>query len=1317
MVTCPGCGKENAERYRRCGYCGTVLAPSRVGEEIRREVTIVTSDWKGSTALGERLDPESLREVQTHYFDAMRALFESRGGTIEKIIGDAIVAVFGLSTRGEDDPIRAVRAAAESQRVLANLNELLQERWGVQLVTRTGVATGDVVVGAASAGQHVVTGEALQIATAMEQNAPAAEVLLADSTLECVRDQVTVEEIGDFQPKGLPGRVTGHRLIAVSEPTTGEAEVAESQRERGDVRVCQVCGEENPADFKHCGTCGSALAKRTVARETRKTVSIVFADPKPSRPDGAAPSPEVMGEVMTRYFEGMQRALDRHGATVEKFIGDAVMAVFGLPTRHEDDALRAVRAAADMQRALPELNADFERRWGLTLANHIGVNTGEVVAGDATAGQRLVTGDTVNVAARLEQASGAQEVLLGDLTYRLVRDAVKVEAVPPLTLKGKSEPLPAYRLLDVAQAGEGFKRHVETPMVGRVAELATLNEAFKRTVTEKTCLSATVIGDAGVGKSRLIAEFASRCGPDTLVIRGRCLPYGDGITFWPLREAARSAAGIGEEEAASVALGKLRTVAADEAVAARLASAIGLSSEAFPVNEIFWAARLFLERLAAQRPILMIVDDLHWAEPTFLELIESLVGGIASASVLLLCSSRHELLDRHPDWGLEEGKLRLVLEPLTDADAGQVVEALLGGTGLNDKVRAKILEATTGNPLFVEQLLSMLIDDGSLRKADDGAWELAGNLDTLEVPPTIQALLAARIDLLDQDERTVIEPASVIGQSFLQAAVIDLVPVSTQPAVPDYLAALGRRQLVLPSEGSETDDEAFHFAHVLIRDAAYGGLLKRARAELHERFVGWATEFNAQRGLNNQEFEEIHGYHLEQAYLYLTDLGTLDAHAREVGIRASQKLASAGRRAMLRGDLTAAASLLRRAAATRDRLDPERLRLLPGLAEALTELGAFEDVQRILREAVEAAREAGDAPVVSHSRLVELYAQLYSGAAEEEANWSSAVESTTATAIPLFEEAGYEPGLTFAWRMRTGMFAVAQRSADVAAAAEQVMEHARRTGDYRSEIKASDAYANAALFGPTPVDDAIRRTEELAARTTSDQQALAKLQLTIAQLYATRGDFVEARAAYRAAAAKLAELRAGIYASYTSLWSARVEMLAGDLAAAEAQLRADNEALGAIGEKYLRASIIGLLARTLDAQGRTDEAEDYIRAAEGISSADDLDAQAIWRGAKARILARRGKISEAIGLANEAVHLREQGDLPLDLAEALMDLADVQHQAGDDRVAATTLSAALDLSRAKGATAMVRRIEALRRDYRKRGRRDSVSAPSVASVD
>ncbi len=1290
-IPCPSCGKSVSNRYRRCGYCGTVLDPARLPEEIRRTATIVTSDLKGSTSLGERLDPESLRELLTHYFDEMRLVFESYGGTIEKIIGDAIVVAFGLPTRRDDDALRGVAAAAESLRTLNVLNEKFERAYGVQLVNRTGIASGEVVVGEASEGQHVLTGDTVTMATVMEQNSPPLEVLLASSTYELVVEQIQAERLPGVAVKGLATPVDGYRLISLS--SEAEEQLRETTAQANpDARVCPNCGDENPADFTTCGTCGGVLDRAAPAAERRKTVTLVFADPRPTTTTGERPSPEALRAVMSRYFETVHPILERHGGTVEKFIGDAMMAVFGLPVLHEDDALRATRAALDMQNALPDLNKALESDWGVTLENHVGVNTGEVIAGDATQGQRLVTGDAVNTAARLEQAARAREVLLGDLTYRLVRDAVQVEPVEPLTLKGKAEPVPAYRLVSVMAMDQVVRSRQDAPMVGRDTELANLTQLYATAVQDRSCRLATVVGDAGVGKSRLIAEFTERGAEQARVIRGRCLPYGDGITFWPLREAARDAAGIGVDEGAESALAKLKIAFEADEVVDRLASVMGLSETPFPVTEIYWGARKFLEHIARDRPVLMVIEDIHWAETTFLELLQHLVQTVEGAPVLLLCTSRHELLDRNPEWGEDDGALRLVLRPLTDADAGQVVAGLLGGTGLPEAVQARIVEAAAGNPLFVEQLLSMLIDDGSLRLTD-GRWEQVRNLTAMTVPPTIQALLAARLDLLEPPERSVIEPASVIGQTFAQAAVAELVPPERSGQVPQELQTIARRELIMAAPGSAAEEQAFRFAHILVRDAAYNGLLKRARADFHERFVDWAEELNRRQGRAGHEFEEIHGYHLEQAYRYLTELGTLDDHARRVGGRASEKLASAGRRAQARGDMPAAVSLLRRAASTRSPLDPDRLALLPDLGEALMESGEFDDADAVLREAAAAAAETSDEELGAAANLVRLLVQSYSGGSDD---WSGRVTEEVERALGVFERTDDDAGMALAWRLRAGLSGTAGRYGEAARAQEEVIRHVERTGNRRAETRAAAGLSISLVYGPTPVPEAISRCVELATRASSDRRTVALINAQLAQLHAMRGEFDAARQLYRETKATLDDLGVRVLADSTSIDSSRVEMLAEDYAAAEGELRRDHDALSAIGERFLLSTIDGLLARVLEAQGHLDEAEEMTRAAEAIAAEDDVDAQAIWRGVRARILARRGHAAEALELANQAVALRKTTDSPILQAEALIDLAEVQLASAHADACTVALEQALSLVARKGDAVTARRLRARR---------------------
>ncbi|HYL40457.1 MAG TPA: adenylate/guanylate cyclase domain-containing protein, partial [Candidatus Binatus sp.] len=787
------------------------------------------------------------------YFTVMRAVFESHGGRIEKIIGDAIVAVFGLPKPADDDALRAVEAAAESMRALATLNDELEAGWGVRLVTRTGVASGEVTFGEDLEGQHVLLGRTVDVSGVMEQNAPPLEVLLAESTRALVAGSVEVEAIEPVSPKGSDERLEAFRLVAVRE------------------RARHV--EHDPI-----------AAAATVAHDTRRTVTLVFALAKAHSTTGEEPGPGVLRDVMSRYFDAMRDALEHHGGTVEKYIGDAVMAVFGLPIRHEDDAIRAIRAASDMQAALGRLNDGFRSEFGVELESHIGVNTGEVIAtGDATTAQRLVTGDTVNTAARLEQAAAGGEIVLGELTRRLAGAEAEVEAIPPLTLKGKAEPVPAYRLL---RLGHVSSTTSGTPFVGRAAELDRLAAVLRDAIARREARLVNVVGDAGVGKSRLIREFAERAGASAMVVRGRCFPYGNGITFWPLNEAVAGAARIESDDSPPVAIEKIRQLlvqasprlAAEDrtAIVDRVAAAINLSTAQFPVAELVWGARRLLETLAHDRPLVFIIDALHSAETTFLELIDAVVETAGGAPIVLLCSARRELSERHGEWAEGHAADTITLSPLSGDEAGAVVGELLGA--LEPSVRARIAEAAEGNPLYLEQIVSMLIETRAIER-DGERWVARAGAGQLAIPPTVQALVAARLDALGSDERQVIEPASVIGLSFAEEALGELVEEPLKPILEAELGSLAGKELIRPVQGA---DVMFRFGHGVIRDTAYGGLLKRVRAALHERFVVWAERVNRERG-RETEFEEILGYHLEQAYRYRTELGLLDDTARRVG--------------------------------------------------------------------------------------------------------------------------------------------------------------------------------------------------------------------------------------------------------------------------------------------------------------------------------------------------------------------------------------------------------------------------------------------------
>jgi class 3 adenylate cyclase/tetratricopeptide (TPR) repeat protein len=1278
---CPTCGEVNPEGARLCGTCGASLLRDEAAGEVRRVITLVTSDLKGSTALGERLDPEALREVLNRYFGVMRAVFESHGGTIEKIIGDAIVAVFGLPFWHDDDAIRAVEAAAESQRALVTLNDELDHGWGVRLVVRTGVATGEVTFGKAESGQHVLLGPPVDLSTVMEQNAPPAEVLIAETTYTEVTDLVDVEAMAAVAAKGSDEYFPAYRLIAVHARESEEAALPEPTP---GMRICPSCGEESPDRYRLCNTCGASLSAH-VARESRRTVSLVFAMPKVHTRTGEPPGTEALRDVMSGYFDAMRRALERHGGTVEKFIGDAVMAVFGLPVRHEDDALRAVRAAADMQAALPTLNARFLAERDIEIENHIGVNTGEVIAGDASTGQRLVTGDAVNTAARLEQAAGPGEIVLGDLTYRLARDEIEVEFIPPLVLKGKAEPVPAYRLVRIGSNVQARKSG--TPFVGRAAELGRLSDALLDAGSHKRARMINVVGDAGVGKSRLIREFATNAENQARVVRGRCLPYGDGITFWPLAEVVRDAAAITADDPPEEAVAKIRGLldgsepgahagTGDErdAIVARVAAAMNLSTAQFPVPELLWGGRRLLEALAADRPLAMIVDDIHSAEATFLEFLDHMLETVDGAPILLLCSARHELAERHPDWLAAHQAETIRLEPLTEADAGQIVEELLGA--LEPTVRARIADASEGNPLYVEQIVSMLVETGALERGIDG-WVARKGSDRLQIPPTVQALVAARLDALGAEERAVVEPASVIGLSFPEEAVSELVEEPIRERLVAELATLEGKQLVRRASG---DEAIYRFGHQVIRDTAYGSLLKRMRAALHERFVVWAERVNRERG-RELEFEEILGFHLEQAYRYRTEIGLVDDEARHVGERAAEKLASAGRRALGRGDLPAAVSLLRRAVALLETTSLARLELLVELGEGLLQQGLFDDAGTVLTEARTIAMETGEARFVVRAELIQAGVDQFRSAG---VGGAARAIDTARRAIAVLEPLGDAAGLARAWRLVMNTQASQGRLDEASGAARRVVDYAAQADDGRLASRSAAPIAYILLHGPTPVPAAISQCEELLTSLQGDRAAEALILSTLAVLWAMAGSFDTARELYSRSQASLAELGGSLDASATSLDSSRVEGFAGDLRAAERELRRDYDALLAINESYFRSTVASRLAHVLWAVGDLEEALQFSQIAEDLGDTDDVETQVQWRGARARVLAAKGDGAAAVVLARDAVELAAAtSDLPL-RADALVDLGDVLQSTGQSESSGPPWREALTLYEQKG---------------------------------
>jgi class 3 adenylate cyclase/tetratricopeptide (TPR) repeat protein len=1045
--------------------------------------------------------------------------------------------------------------------------------------------------------------------------------------------------------------------------------------------TCSNCGRESPEDFAFCPVCGAPLATATSGRETRKTVTVVFCDVTGSTALGERLDPESLRDVQSRYFDRMRAAIERHGGTVEKYIGDAVMAVFGIPQLHEDDALRATRAVADMREGLTSLNKELERDRGVTIQVRIGVNTGEVVAGVSAADPAFVTGDAVNVAARLEQSAAPGEILLGDPTYRLVRDAVETEPVDALDLKGKAERVPAWRLLGVREVASAAPRRLDSPMVGRERQLAQLRQAFDAAEADQACQLFTILGPAGVGKSRLVQEFLSALGQGAGILRGRCLPYGEGITYFPVVETVKQAAGLADFDLPDVIESKVCSVLEgdehQDLVCRRVSQLMGIA-DAEAGEDTFWAVRRFFEATARERPLVLVFDDIHWGEPTFLDLVEHIADWSRGSPILLLCMARSDLLDVRPGWG--GGKLNAAtvsLEPLSEEQSAALIANLLGSTELPTQVAVRIVETAEGNPLFVEETLAMLVDDGLVVR-EDGRWVAAVDLSSLTVPPSIQALLASRLDRLTPEERTALEAAAVVGKAFFVGAVGDLVGEDARSRVPGDLMALVRKELIRPERTTLPGEDAFRFRHLLIRDAAYEAIPKAQRAELHERFADWLERVAGDAVV---EQEEIVAYHLEQAHGYRTQLGPPDERSEAIGLRASVRLASASRRATGRGDHVAAANLLRRAVDLGPARGAERGRLLYDLGQSLSWLGEARPAFATFDEAIEVASAAGDRSLELLARIRRSDTQMLT---DPHAKPTEVFRAELEEAVRVFEELGDEAALATVWTELAQIEWMPCRYERAQIAARRAIEHARRSGDERIIAAPLLLAISAAMFGTASPAKGIAALDELSQDLSRSRQMEAFALVSRAYFIGMEGSFDEARRLLDAAheVERALGLRFDMAANREQL--GQLELYAADAAAAERAYRENYDISDELGDEGHKSTGAANLARALCALERFDEAEGYAEMAVRIAAADDLASQTAGRSARALVLAARGELAEAERLAREAVALYADAETPNPQGDAWMDLANVLRTAGKPAEAAAAAREALSLYERKG---------------------------------
>ena len=980
------------------------------------------------------------------------------------------------------------------------------------------------------------------------------------------------------------------------------------------------------------------------ATEVRKTVTVLVA----RRPSVRGMDPEALSREDKRFRSHLARIAGRYEGLIASSLGDEVMAVFGVPRVHEDDAFRAGCAAVDIRDALAgdEIAPIPSPR--------IGIATGEIVASDSRADPRSVVGEPVTAARELQSAAEAREILVGEETERLIRGRANVELVA-------TEAGPAWRL-DAIRRQRPAVGSLDTALVGRQSELGRLQEAFGHVTRDRKLGLFTILGVAGIGKSRLAQEFATQVADQALVVVGRCVPYGEGITFWALREIVNQ-----------LAAGELLPEG-DEAqpIAEGLLEAIGVAAEA-ERGEIFWATRRLFAALAHERPLVVFFDDVHWAVPTFLDLVEYLAERTNDVPILLVCIARPELLEQRSNWtrGRPNSGYSL-LERLPNRDCAALMRNL--ARRLAPETEARVLETAEGNPLFIEQLVAMLTERGGY-KAE------------LSIPPTIDALLSARLDRLGPGERAVISRAAVVGKEFSAEAAIDLLPEDGRAFGMRHLEALAGKEFIGAATGLG-DAESFRFRHILIQQAAYRATPKLLRAELHERLVGWIQDPARARG---EEQSEIVGYHLEQAFRYRAELDSVGEQELALAQQAAQHLAAAGEHAFRRGDMPATVNLLGRAAALPTPAGGAGLAALPELGYALFEIGEVEEATAVLAGAWERARADGDRRVEWRSAITRRRIEMYKDPRGIDLD---ALKAETETAIGALTEIADEAGLARAYMVLSDLHWSRGRLRETIDVATLAAEHARRAGTRREVGWALGQNALCAINGPMPVAEGLRWLEQTLEAEPENRTLDANLTGFVTVLEAMSGRFDEARRCITESRRLARDLGLIWQASVQELLSGYIELLAGDPVAAERDMLAAREGFREIGEGWFLSGVAVDLPRAVYEQGRYDDAFALVAAIDE-TPAPDCEWRIKRTGVPARLLARRGRLDEAEALAREGVALAADSEFVVLHADVLLDLAEVLDLAGSPEEARAATDEAMSIYERKGNVAAARKARSL----------------------
>jgi class 3 adenylate cyclase/tetratricopeptide (TPR) repeat protein len=844
----------------------------------------------------------------------------------------------------------------------------------------------------------------------------------------------------------LPGNLSATRRTPAWRPR-----LASALHSWSDMRRCPNCGEENPARARFCLACGEALAEPAVQSEERKVVTVLFCDLVGFTARSDRADPEDVRAALRPYHSLLRKEIERFGGTLEKFIGDAVMAVFGAPVAHEDDAERAVRAALRITEAIGELNQEHE---GLELAVRVGINTGEAVVALGTRpeqGEGIVTGDVVNTASRLQGVAPVGGVVVGEPTFRATREIFDYEALEAVQVKGKAQPLPIWLARSArSRFGVDVDQDKPTPFIGRDDDLSLLNQTYARALRDSSIQLVTVTGEPGVGKTRLLAEFRAFVDDQPELVywrQGRCLPYGEGITFWALGEIVKAHCGLLDTDDATEASQKLEEtitgLVEDDAdrdwIRTRMAPLVGVRAPdgggTAGQEEAFTAWRRFLEAVAAFRPLVVVFEDLHWADEAMLAFIEHLVDWSNVVPLLVVCTARPELYERHPGWGGgKRNSTTVSLAPLTEEDTARLISALLSQAVLPAETQRALLERSGGNPLYAEEFVKMLTDRGILTRKGR-SWTVAEGAE-IPVPDNVQALIAARLDTLPADRKTLLQDASVVGKVFWTGAVSTMGGVE-EPVVRAALHDLARNELVRPARRSSVkDQDEYSFWHLLVRDVAYSQIPRAARARKHRAAAAWIEGIAAERLADHAE---LLAYHYLQA-LELSRAAGADGEAEGLVDGARRFLILAGDRAA-QLDMAKAEAYYAQALEMTPSGHPERGRLLLKKAEAawLTGRANFDEADALFVDATEQLRSAGD--ILGAGDAMTKRSGPMWGRGD-----TARSRRIVLDAIELLEPLGPSAELAAAYATLTGRVTIAGESREALEWAEKTLSMARAVG-------------------------------------------------------------------------------------------------------------------------------------------------------------------------------------------------------------------------------------------------------------------------------